>query len=217
MFYFVKMPLLLRKMMGGRVWDITTEEKVLYLTFDDGPDPIITEKVLDLLSQYSAKACFFCVGSNVQKYAATYSRIINDGHSIGNHTMRHLNASKVRDSEYLQDVKAAKVFIDSKLFRPPYGRLSNFLQKQIESAGINLKVVMWSILSGDFDANITAEKCRDNILLNAKAGDIIVFHDSEKAQEKMLFALEATLKYFTEQGFRFEALSYSLIEKQLEK
>ncbi len=217
MFYFVKMPSLLRRMYSGRVWDIATQEKVLYLTFDDGPHPIITEKVLDLLSQYSAKACFFCVGTNVQQHSETYSRIINEGHSIGNHTMQHLNASKVKDGEYLQDIRDAKVFIDSKLFRPPYGRLSSFLQKQIEAASIDLKVVMWSILSGDFDTEITAEKCRDNVLLNAKGGDIIVFHDSEKAQEKMLFALEATLKYFSEQGFKFEALSYNLVNKELEK
>ena len=215
MFYFVKMPTLLRNLIGGRIWDITTDEKVLYLSFDDGPHPIITEKVLDLLAEYTAKASFFCVGANVQKHPATFSRIMNEGHSIGNHTMQHLNASKVKDSEYLQDIRDAKVFIDSKLFRPPYGRLSSFLQKQIEGVSIHLKVVMWSILSGDFDSKITAEKCRDNVLLNAKAGDIVVFHDSEKAEEKMLFALEATLKYFTEQGFKFDALNYSLIEKEL--
>lgn len=217
MFYFVKMPSLLRKIVSGRLWDIDTEERVLYLTFDDGPHPIITEKVLDLLAEYNAKASFFCVGANVQKHPATYSRIVNEGHSIGNHTMQHLNASKVKDSEYLQDIRDAKVFIDSKLFRPPYGRLSSFLQKQIEGVSIDLKVVMWSILSGDFDSKITVEKCRDNVLLNAKAGDIIVFHDSEKAEEKMLFALEATLKYFTEQGFKFDALSNGLNEKELEK
>jgi len=215
MIYFVKSPWWLRKLIPGRLWSIKTEEKILYLSFDDGPHPIITEKVLGLLKAYNAKASFFCVGANVQKYADTYASILNEGHSVGNHTMQHLNASKVGDRAYLHDVREAKQFIDSKMFRPPYGKLSSFLQKQIEHSSINFKIIMWSILSGDFDPDITAEKCKNNVLLHAKAGDIIVFHDSEKAAEKMLFALEATLKYFSEQGFTFQALNNNLVEQQL--
>ena len=215
MLYFVKTPWWLRKLIPGRLWSVKTDEKILYLSFDDGPHPIITEKVLNLLQTYNAKASFFCVGANVQKYAETYASILNQGHGVGNHTMQHLNASKVGDREYLHDIRAAKQFIDSKMFRPPYGKLSSFLQKQMEHSSIDLKIIMWSILSGDFDPDITAEKCKDNVLLHAKQGDIIVFHDSEKAAEKMFFALEATLKYFSEQGFSFQALSYNLLEEQL--
>lgn len=217
MLYFVKSPWWLRKLIDGRVWNIDSSENILYLSFDDGPHPVITEQVLQLLENYNAKASFYCVGANVQKYSNTYAKILEQGHSVGNHTMNHFNASKVKDREYLQDVRAAKQYIDSKMFRPPYGKLSAFLQKQLEHPGINLNIVMWSILSGDFDPDITKEKCKDNVLLNAKAGDIVVFHDSEKAADKMFFALEATLKFFTEKGFKFHALNNALINEQLNK
>ncbi len=217
MLYLIHTPWWLKKIWKGRVWSIDTDERILYLSFDDGPHPVITPKVLNLLRIYKAKASFFCVGENVMKYPEVYASILHQGHCVGNHTMQHLNAAKVKDDIFLQDVLQAKQWIDSKIFRPPYGRLSGFLQQQIEQEMYDLKTVMWSVLSGDFDPDITAEKCRDNVLLHAREGSIIVFHDSEKAADKMLFALEACLKYFTDQGYRFEAITNELLSQQLEK
>jgi len=204
MFYFVKMPRLITAAFPHYVWNIETEEKSIFLTFDDGPHPEATTFVLDELKKYNANATFFCVGKNVNLYPEVYTRILNEGHAVGNHTFNHLNGWKTGDKKYLDDVREAAKYIDSLLFRPPYGKLGRFKAQQIKAFGMH--VVMWSVLSGDFDNSLSAEKCRDNVILNAKEGSIVVFHDSEKSFTRMKGALPAVLQYFSEKGFSFKSL-----------
>lgn len=208
MFYLVKTPWLLKKMYPGCVWDIKTEEKILYLTFDDGPDPVATSFVLEELKKYNAKATFFCIGKNVEEHFEVYKKIIEDGHAVGNHTYDHLNGWKTQDEKYLDNIFKAKKIIDSKLFRPPYGRISRFQLKQLKGKKYDLIPVMWSVISGDFDEKVSGEECYLTVVKNAKEGSIIVFHDSQKAYGKLRYALPLVLKFFTEKGFEFKRISY---------
>lgn len=212
MFYLATMPKLLRNLYKGRVWDIPNEGQEMYLTFDDGSHPEVTVFVLDLLAKFNAKATFFCIGKNVEKYPEIYERILSEGHTVGNHSMRHLNGAKVKDKVYLDDIAEAQNFISSTLFRPPYGRLSNFQQKQLEAVRFNFKIIMWSVLSADFDLSITPQRCLQNVLLHAKTGSIIVFHDSEKARKNLEFALPKTLEYFADKGFVFKRIEEATLE-----
>ena len=206
MSYFIKTPVWLQKVFPHRLWKVRDEEKCLYLTFDDGPHPQITSEVLKQLEIYNAKATFFCIGKNVAKFPGTYSNILNSGHTVGNHTYDHLNGWKIENEKYLSNILQAKKLISSKLFRPPYGRITSFQAKQLGNPLYNMKVVMWSVLSGDFDINLSKEKCCKNVLKTAETGDIIVFHDSEKAAEKMLYSLPKVLEAFTEKGYSFKGL-----------
>ncbi len=181
-------------------------DKTLFLSFDDGPHPVITPFVLDELKKYNAKACFFCIAKNVIAYPDVYKRIIDEGHSVGNHGFNHLNGWKTDDAVYLDDIAEAKKYIDSNLFRPPYGRIGKFQLSQLSLPRFKLKTVMWSVLSGDFDEQLSQEKCLEYVLLHTKPGSIIVFHDSEKANERMRYALTGTLKYFNNLGYRFEKI-----------
>jgi peptidoglycan-N-acetylglucosamine deacetylase len=181
-------------------------DKVLYLTFDDGPHPDITGFVLDELKKYKARATFFCLGKNVVANPGVYKRIIDEGHAVGNHTFNHLDGWKTKDSKYLSDIREAANYIDSSLYRPPYGRITDFQVRQLLSVGYGYKIIMWSTLSGDFDKSISKEDCFQNVLLNSDDGSIIVFHDSEKARERMSFALPRVLEYFSGKGYRFEKI-----------
>lgn len=214
MFYFVKSPFWLKNIYPNLIWDIPSQEKKLFLTFDDGPHPIITIQVLDLLKAYNAKATFFCIGNNVVKYPQVYKRIIDEGHAVGNHTFNHLNGWKTPDELYLNEIDKTRDYIDSNLFRPPYGRISRFQIQQLLKPKYQMKMVMWSVLSGDFDRDISAEKCLNNVLLSTKAGSIIVFHDSEKAAEKMLYALPKVLEQFSKKGFAFEKITDMALKKE---
>lgn len=204
--YLVKTPWWMKKLVPGATWSVDTQEPLIYLSFDDGPHPDITPKVLDILNQYHARASFFCVGANVQRFPDVYRKIIDAGHAVGNHTYHHLNGWRTKDKKYMDDIALAAKYIDSRLFRPPYGRLGLFQRKLLAKPAYDMKVVMWSVLSGDFDPTISPEQCLDHVLLNTGAGDIVVFHDSEKAANRMLFALPRVLEYFSEKGFRFERL-----------
>jgi len=211
LFYFIKIPVWIKWLYKSCVWNLNPKENNLYITFDDGPHPTITPLVLDELKKYNAKATFFCIGKNVDSYHDVYQRIIDEGHAVGNHTQNHLNGWKSGDEAYLNDIWEAKKHIDSSLFRPPYGRISNFQIKQLAKEKFKLKVVMWSVLSGDFDKEISNEDCANNVILNAKSGSIVVFHDSEKAQEKMLFALPKVLNYFFQLGYNFKRIEHQTI------
>ncbi|MEP7238189.1 MAG: polysaccharide deacetylase family protein [Ferruginibacter sp.] len=206
MFYFSKTPKWVRKLFTGSIWEMPGTKKAIYLSFDDGPHPVITPFVLDELNKYNARATFFCIGSNVAENQTLFKRILAEGHAVGNHTYDHLDGWKTKNAKYLQNILKAHDQIDSDLFRPPYGRITRKQRKGLTRQNKPFKIIMWSILSGDFDVNITPEQCCRNVLKNAKSGSVIVFHDSEKAKERLRFTLPIVLKYFSEKGFQFEAI-----------
>ncbi len=185
------------------IWEIATPEREIFLTFDDGPHPEITPRVLDILDNYQAKATFFCVGENVKKYPETYNQILKKGHQTGNHGFHHLNGWKTSNRKYLDDADRCAGLVGSHLFRPPYGRITYL---QIGYLKINYRIIMWSVLTYDFHPKITPQKCYDYAVKFSKPGSIIVFHDSEKAAGNMLFALPRFLEHFTESGYRFKVI-----------
>ncbi len=222
--YLVKSPKWLKLLYPKFIWDIPVEkeEKIIYLTFDDGPHPVATTFVLDKLKQYNAKATFFCIGNNVTNHPDIYQRILNEGHTAGNHTYNHLNGKKVSDAEYIKDIQKAAEVIDSRLFRPPYGRITKFQSKVVRGElGIGndpnkppgFKIIMWSVLAGDWDNKLDGNKCAENIISNTKPGSIIVFHDSEKAWDRLQIALVRVLEYFAAKGYRFDSLPKESILK----
>ncbi len=206
MLYLVKTPWWLKKIYPDCIWEMPPANKTIYLSFDDGPHPQITPFVLDALKQYNATATFFCIGKNVAANPETYQQIIAAGHSVGNHTHNHLNGWKTDDRIYLDNISEAGKLIHSNLFRPPYGRATKAQLKIISAAPFHLKPIMWTVLSGDFDLGITKEKCLDNVLKHTEDGSIVLFHDSEKAFDKMKYALPKMLEHFTAKGFRFEKI-----------
>ncbi len=208
--YFVKTPWFLKKIYPYFLWKITTKEKALYLTFDDGPHEMATPFILDELKKWNAKATFFCLGKNVVNHPAIYRRIVEEGHSVGNHTYNHLNGWKTDDTAYINDIIQASQHINSRLFRPPYGRIKKFQAKilrQQKQQHQLFSIVMWDVLSGDFDINLSPQKSLQNVINKAEIGSVIVFHDSTKAWSRMSFALPKVLQHFTEKGFVFKALS----------
>lgn len=206
MFYYVKTPWWMKKLYNGAVWQIPGREKVIYLSFDDGPHPSITPFVLDELKKYKARATFFCLGRNLLENPGVYKRILEEGHAVGNHSFSHLNGWKTKASIWLNDVAEAGKYIDTGLFRPPYGKITRLNLKVLAGKRFKLTTVMWTVLSGDFDTGISPENCYANVIKNATSGDIIVFHDSEKALVRMKYALPGVLKYFIEKGYRFEKI-----------
>lgn len=204
MFYLAKTPVLIQWLWPGFIWKMPTREKVLYLTFDDGPIPEVTPWVLDTLRTAGAKATFFCVGDNVRKHPQVYKRLLSEGHGVGNHTFNHLNGIKTADADYLENVGRCADWVSSRLFRPPYGRLRKAQRAALQQ---HYKIVLWDVLSGDFDASISSEQCLRNITRHARPGSVVVLHDSLKAQRHLQFVLPRLLAYFQERGYRFEAIS----------
>jgi peptidoglycan/xylan/chitin deacetylase (PgdA/CDA1 family) len=206
--YLVKTPWLIKKLFPRYLWNMNNNEKVLYLTFDDGPHPTVTPFVLRQLKLYQALATFFCVGKNVAAFPALYQQLLDEGHRVGNHTQHHLNGWTTPDDLYLKDIAEASGYIDSNLFRPCYGRITSFQAKQLKAVmkGKDPVVVMWDVLSGDFDTSLTPQQCLSNVVFSAGPGSIIVFHDSEKAFPRLEYALPRVLHYFTEKGYTFRSL-----------
>jgi len=186
-------------MFPNRVWSIDTVERNIYLTFDDGPHPVATAFVLDELKKYNAKATFFCIGKNVESNPGLYNRIIAEGHQTGNHTHNHLNGWTTADEVYLDDVRLAARSIQSALFRPPYGRIRSRQVRRLNE----YKIVMWDVLSGDFDLRISKEACLQNVLENTAPGSIVVFHDSEKAWDNLQYSLPQVLEHFSKKEYKF--------------
>ena len=203
-----KTPKWVRKLFTGSIWEMPQRQKAIYLTFDDGPHPEITPFVLKELDKYNAKATFFCIGKNIQKNPSIFKMILAAGHAVGNHTYDHLDGWKSKNTDYVNNILAAKKYIDSDLFRPPYGRITRNQQKELTHLDQPFKIIMWSVLSGDFDVSISPEQCLKNVLKNTKSGSLIVFHDSEKAKIRMQYTLPLILKYYTEKGYVFEKISF---------
>lgn len=208
MFYITKTPKWVRKLFAGSIWEMLPRHKTIYLTFDDGPHPVITPFVLGELAKYNAKATFFCIGKNVVNNPSVFNKILEEGHAVGNHTYDHLDGWKTENADYLKNISEAKKHIDSDLFRPPYGRITWNQQKELTQSEQPFKVIMWSVLSGDFDMNISADQCLKNVLKNTKSGSVVVFHDSEKANARLRYTLPLVLKYYTEKGYLFEKINF---------
>jgi peptidoglycan/xylan/chitin deacetylase (PgdA/CDA1 family) len=202
--YIVKIPWIIRKLFPSLLTRIPVIDKTVFLTFDDGPIPEVTPRILNILAEYNAKATFFCLGKNVEKNQEIFESIKNAGHSIGNHSFDHKNGWKTKNQTYFDNIEKAGNLIKSNLFRPPYGKI---MPSHIKFIKLRYKIVMWNILSGDFDPDISKEKCVENVMKNVKPGSIIVFHDSIKAKEKVLYALPVILEELSEDGYRFERIS----------
>jgi peptidoglycan-N-acetylglucosamine deacetylase len=207
--YLVKTPPLVQNLFPRFTWrmnkNVATpqQQKVLYLTFDDGPIPEVTPWVLQQLARYNAKATFFCVGENVCKNTQIFNDVLNAGHSVGNHTYNHRNGWTTPLNDYLDNVAQCAAFVSSNLFRPPYGRLS---PKQSQALHQEYNIVMWDVLSGDFDANLSPINCLQNVIKHTQAGSILLFHDSIKASRNLFYALPRVLAHFSELGYVFQAL-----------
>lgn len=185
-------------------WHGNREEKTVYLTFDDGPTPLVTDYVIDLLSQYGFKATFFCIGDKVDRYPETYKLLENKGHRVGNHTYHHLNAWTTKRDMYLNDINECRKVVDTKLFRPPYGRITRDVTQRLIKKGY--KIVLWDVLSGDFDQSRTSESCLKNLKKNTRNGSVIVFHDSDKSFEKLKVILPEYLAFLKRKGWNSESI-----------
>lgn len=221
-----KTPGFVQSLFPNFIWSINTKSKVLYLTFDDGPTPNITDWVLDTLNAYNAKATFFCIGNNIEAHSEIFQRILENGHRIGNHTYNHLKGWETKTKQYLGDVEltdsviqfqlhnynnaTSTDLIDSKLFRPPYGKFKKKQSKKLMKEGY--KIVLWDVLSYDWDNSVSEDHCLKNVISSAKEGSIVVFHDSEKASKNLKYVLPKILEYYKEKGFVFEAITKRTLE-----
>lgn len=208
-FYLTTTPWWLRALNTSLTWRMPAKEKKIYLTFDDGPHEIATPFILEQLEKFNAKATFFCIGKNVLEQSLLYQQTLDAGHTTGNHSHNHLNGWKTSDDVYIKNIYEASHYIKSNLFRPPYGRISKSQSRVLQTGEKKFQVIMWSVLSADFDTNISPERCLKNVIDSAKAGSIIVFHDSTKAFKNMSYALPRVLDFFTERNYTFEAIKKS--------
>ena len=231
--YLVKTPRFVQRIFPERVWTFPNNNKNIYLTFDDGPIPDVTPWVLSLLKKHQAKATFFCIGDNIKKHPKVFQQLIEEGHSFGNHTFNHLNGWRTGTEEYIsnciafeevmnnldinkssssnkkslkqvQNDRSALSTQHSALFRPPYGKITSKQASILQNKGY--KIIMWNVLSADFDKNISKEKCLENVLKNIQEGSIIVFHDSLKAEEKLKYVLLRVLEYLNKNNYNCKAI-----------
>ena len=202
----VKTPLAVKKMFPSYIWDITGSDNIIYLTFDDGPTPEVTQWTLDILNQYNAKATFFCIGNNVKKHPEIFQQIINENHAVGNHTFNHKKGWKTKTSAYIDDVIKASQYINSNLFRPPYGKIKPKQAKKLIQQDYH--IIMWDVISIDWSNSITKEKCYENVIENTNSGSIVVFHDSKKAFKNMKYTLPKVLKHFSKLGYKFNSIKF---------
>ena len=194
-------PAFIHRLFPELLWNVPVTDDVIYLTFDDGPHPDITPKVLNILSQFDAKACFFCVGNNVHKYPAIFHDVLNAGHLTGNHSYHHINGWRTPDEVYFRDVDACNKLVHARYFRPPYGKIR---PSQIKYLKKQYQLVMWSVVSYDYDAGISKKECLNIAINKTTRGSIVVFHDSVKAEKNLLYALPRYLEHYAKRGYRFE-------------
>lgn len=207
-------PQIIKWIYPGRIWDGSTGEKNLYLTFDDGPIPKVTTWVLEQLNTYNGKATFFCIGENVQKNPEIFQKVIEEGHVVGNHTFNHLDGWQTGVKNYIENTEKARLVMEeyyppelspqNHFFRPPYGKIRNVQAKKLQKEGY--KIVMWSLITMDYDQRISPEKCFQNVVKNARPGSIIVFHDSKKAEKNLRQVLPRVLEHFNHEGYKFKSL-----------
>ncbi len=207
--YLVKTPKIVQRFFRKYSWRIATDKKEVFLTFDDGPVPDFTPWVLDTLRQYNAKATFFCVGENIKRYPEIYQQILNDNHATGNHTFNHLVGWKTPTREYVKNISKAQSYMTgqnttSKLFRPPHGRIRPLQAKILRKKGF--KIVMWDVLSGDFDQTLSKEDCYEHTLKHIRNGSIVVFHDSDKSFRNLDYVLPKLLRQLQDEGYAFKSL-----------
>ncbi len=213
--YFIRPPFYIKAIYPSALWRVKTKEPSLFLTFDDGPIPEVTPKVLQILKEFDVKATFFCVGDNIKKHPDVFAQLVESGHRIGNHTFNHINGWHYPLDAYIENVmKCEKAILEKsnldvyakndKLFRPPYGRISMTQLKALKNE--NYQVVLWDVLSGDFDPRVTKEECWKNVLKYTRNGSVIVFHDSVKASPNMLYTLPKTIEHYLNKGYSFDLL-----------
>lgn len=210
--YWVKTRWFIKKCFPGFVWDIPNNEKKIYLTFDDGPTPEVTKWVLDILNQHNIKATFFCIGNNIMQHPDIFKKVIEDGHAIGNHTYNHVNGWHTKNKRYFENTALTEEALsdngaenNTKLFRPPYGKIKRSQAAHLRKQGY--KIIMWDILSADFDRSITPEKCLKNVTENTREGSIIIFHDSVKAYPNLKYTLPKAIEYLKENNFCFDRIA----------
>lgn len=201
---WVKPPKVASVIFKDVVWQRETDSNNIYLTFDDGPTPDITEWVINQLNEYNAKATFFCVGHNIEKYPDIFRKLVENGHSIGNHTYNHLKGWKTKNEEYFNNIEKSESLYHTKLFRPPYGKIK---PSQIKYLKDKYKIIMWNILSGDYNPRLSVQQCIDNVIYNLEPGSIIVFHDSEKSASKLKEILPVVLKNISQNGYLYKSLT----------
>ena len=194
----IKPPKFIRRLMPDLIWEIEDNEGV-FLTFDDGPTPGVTEWILATLKRYDAKATFFVLGKNVEMYPDLYQLILKEGHKVGNHTYSHQKGWSMSLERYIEDIDFAGDIVHSELFRPPYARVT---ASQMRAVAQRYKIVMWDIVSRDYNRALSPQRCLDNVTKHLAAGSIVVFHDSEKAFKNMSYALPRTLKRVQEMGLK---------------
>ena len=210
--YLVKTPKFIQSLFPNFFWKIPTNEKIVYLTFDDGPIPEVTPWVLEQLKAYGAKATFFCVGDNVRKHPDVFQEVLKQGHAVGNHTYNHKNGWGTDNIEYFHNIRNCARLVKSNLFRPPYGRL---MPKQAQFLQRHYKIIMWDVLSGDFDIDISKDQCLNNVISKSKQGSIIVFHDSIKAFGTLQYVLPKVLEHFNAKGYQFRALEAEVFQQKI--
>lgn len=201
--YLIKTPVFVQRLFPTLTWRIPVKSKTVFLTFDDGPIPKVTPWVLDQLDEYNAKATFFCVGDNIRKHPDIAQMISVRGHAMGNHTFNHLNGYNTDSFSYYHNVQQCAGMLSSSLFRPPHGRLK---RSQVRLIQKEYEIIMWDVLSGDFDKKLDGEQCFKNVINNVNPGSIIVFHDSKKAWDRLSYALPKTLEELSNKGYSFESL-----------
>jgi len=208
--YWIKSPRWLSFVFKKRIWHFSSKEKTIFLTFDDGPTKV-TPFVLDQLKRHNAKATFFCIGDNIDKHPSIFKQVITEGHILANHTQHHLNGWQTSTEDYFNEVMEVdhKLYpktsnVKTKLFRPPFGKCTKSQRKLLYKEGY--KIIMWSVLSADFDLTVSKEQCLENVLKNTTNGSIIVFHDTIKSEEKLLYALPKVLEHFSKKGFQFKGI-----------
>jgi peptidoglycan/xylan/chitin deacetylase (PgdA/CDA1 family) len=184
-------------------WALNGNWKNVYLTFDDGPTPKVTDWVLDRLKEYDARATFFCLGRNVDAHPDIFRRVLDDGHAVGNHTYSHLKGYSSSTQRYMDDVRIADTLIRSRLFRPPYGRIR---PRQVKAVNGHFDIIMWSVLSVDYNRKLSGDRVAENVIRNVRPGSIVVFHDSDKARKNLFHALPRVLEYLKNEGYTMRSI-----------